>query len=98
VIALVFTLLNLLVLLYMLVLFGRLILDYIPLFDREWRPKGVMLVIAETVYTITDPPIRFLRRFIPPLRIGGIAIDFAFAITMFLCIVLLSVTSLLAGI
>lgn len=97
-IALVFTLLNLLVLLYMLVLFGRLILDYIPLFDREWRPKGVMLVIAETVYTITDPPIRFLRRFIPPLRIGGIAIDFAFAITMFLCIVLLSVTSLLAGI
>lgn len=97
-IALVFTLLNLLVLLYMLVLFGRLILDYIPLFDREWRPRGVMLVIAETVYTITDPPIRFLRRFIPPLRIGGIAIDFAFAITMFLCIVLLSVTSLLAGI
>jgi len=98
VIALVFTLLNLLVLLYMLVLFGRLILDYIRLFDREWRPKGVMLVVAETVYTITDPPIRFLRRFIPPLRIGGIAIDFAFAITMFLCIVLLSVTSLLAGI
>ena len=97
-IALVFTLLNLLVLLYMLVLFGRLILDYIRLFDREWRPKGVMLVVAETVYTITDPPIRFLRRFIPPLRIGGIAIDFAFAITMFLCIVLLSVTSLLAGI
>nr|WP_261167334.1 YggT family protein [Microbacterium sp. Marseille-Q6965] len=96
-IALVFTLLNLLVLLYMLVLFGRLILDYIPLFNREWRPKGAMLVIAEAVYTITDPPIRFLRRFIPPLRVGGIAIDFAFAITMFLCIILLSVTSVLAS-
>jgi YggT family protein len=98
VIALVFTLLNLLVLLYMLVLFGRLILDYIPLFNREWRPKGAMLVIAEAVYTVTDPPIRFLRRFIPPLRVGGVAIDFAFAITMFLCIILLSVTSVLAGV
>ena len=97
-IALVFTLLNLLVLLYMLVLFGRLILDYIPLFNREWRPKGAMLVVAEAVYTVTDPPIRFLRRFIPPLRVGGVAIDFAFAITMFLCIILLSVTSILAGV
>ena len=97
-IALVFTLLNLLVLLYMLVLFGRLILDYIPLFNRELRPKGAMLVIAEAVYTVTDPPIRFLRRFIPPLRVGGVAIDFAFAITMFLCIILLSVTSVLAGV
>ncbi|WP_420845470.1 YggT family protein [Microbacterium sediminis] len=95
--ALVFTLLNLLVLLYMLVLFGRLILDYIPLFDREWRPKGAMLVVAEVVYTITDPPIRFLRRFIPPLRVGGVAIDFAFAITMFVCIILLSVTSFFAA-
>ncbi|MGV9769561.1 YggT family protein [Microbacterium sp. NPDC003461] len=82
----------------MLVLFGRLILDYIPLFNREWRPKGAMLVIAEAVYTVTDPPIRFLRRFIPPLRVGGVAIDFAFAITMFLCIILLSVTSVLAGV
>jgi len=98
VIALVFTLLNLLVLLYMFVLFGRLILEYIPLFNREWRPKGAMLVIAEIVYTVTDPPIRFFRRFIPPLRIGGIAIDFAFALTMFLCIILLSITSVVASI
>ena len=49
------------------------------------------------VYTITDPPIKFFRRFIPPLRVGAIAIDFAFALTMLLCFILLGVTRSLAG-
>ena len=56
-----------------------------------------MLVVAEGVYTATDPPIRFLRRFIPPLRIGNIAIDFAFALTMLSCFILLSVTRAFAA-
>ena len=47
---------------------------------------------AEIVYTVTDPPIRLFRRFIPPLRVGGIAIDFGFTLTMLLCFVLLAVT------
>ncbi|GGH40357.1 YggT family protein [Microbacterium album] len=91
-IALIATILNLLLLLYVFVLFARLILEYIPIFNRGWRPRGPMLVVAEVVYTLTDPPIRFFRRFIPPLRMGGIAIDFAFALTMLLCFVLLSIT------
>lgn len=89
--------LNTLLLLYIIVLLVRLVMDYIPLFNREWRPKGAMLVIAEIVYTVTDPPIRLLRRFIPPLRVGGIAIDFAFAIVMMVCFVLLGVTRALAA-
>lgn len=93
---LVATILNSLLLLYVFVLFGRLILEYIPIFNREWRPKGPVLVVAEIVYTVTDPPIRLIRRFIPPLRIGGIAIDFGFAITMFACFILLGVTRSLA--
>lgn len=91
-IGLIASILNLVVLLYILVLFARLVLEYIPLFNRAWRPRGAMLVVAEVTYTLTDPPIRFLRRFIPPLRLGGIAIDFAFAITMMICFVLLSLT------
>ncbi|MBU4464272.1 MAG: YggT family protein [Actinobacteria bacterium] len=91
------TVLNALLLVYVIILLGRLILDYIPMFNREWRPKGAGLVAAEVVYTITDPPIRFFRRFIPPLRIGAIAIDFAFAITMMVCFVLLAVTRSIAG-
>lgn len=96
-IGLIASILNVVVLLYIVVLFARLVLEYIPMFNREWRPQGGLLVVAEVTYTLTDPPIRFFRRFIPPLRIGGIAIDFAFALTMLLCFVLLSVTRVLTA-
>ena len=86
------TILNTVLLLYVIVLLGRLILDWIPFFNREWRPRGAGLVAAEVVYTVTDPPIRLFRRFIPPLRVGGIAIDFGFTLTMIACFVLLAVT------
>ncbi|MEZ3160874.1 YggT family protein [Microbacterium sp. BWT-B31] len=89
--------LNALLLIYVLVLLVRLVLDWIPFFNRSWRPKGGLLVFAELVYTVTDPPIRFFRRFIPPLRVGGVAIDFAFALTMLLCFVLISITRAVAG-
>jgi len=88
---------NLVLLLYIFVLFARLILDYIPLFNREWRPKGFGLVLAEAVYTITDPPIRFFRRIIPPLRIGGLSLDFGFALTMFVVLILMAVVRAIGG-
>lgn len=81
---------------YILVLFVRLILEYIPLFNREWRPRGFVLVVAEATYTVTDPPIKLFRRFIPPIRLGVIAIDLAFPLTMFLCFILLSVVRVIA--
>ena len=77
--------------LYMIVLLARLVLDYIPMFNRGWRPQGVGLVLAEAVFTLTDPPIRFFRRVIPPLRIGTIALDFGWTLTMILVIILLTV-------
>ena len=83
--------LNTLLLIYVLFLLVRLILDWIPFFYREWRPKGAGLVAAEIVYTVTDPPIKLFRRFIPPLRVGGIGSDFGFTLTMLLCFVLLAV-------
>ncbi|GAA5204493.1 MULTISPECIES: YggT family protein [Microbacterium] len=97
VVSLIAAILNLALLLYVFVLLARLILDWIPFFNREWRPHGAGLVAAEIVYTVTDPPIKLFRRFIPPLRIGAIAIDFGFALTMLLCFVLLSITRALAG-
>ncbi len=81
-------------LLYIFVLFARLILDYIPLFNREWRPKGFGLVLAEAVYTVTDPPIRFFRRIIPPLRLGGLSLDFGFALTMIIVLILMNIVRL----
>lgn len=89
--------LNLALVLYVLILLARLILDWIPFFNREWRPRGAALVAAEIVYTVTDPPIKLFRRFIPPLRVGAIAIDFGFALTMLICFVLLSITRALSS-
>ncbi|MET0734280.1 MAG: YggT family protein [Microbacterium sp.] len=90
--------LNFALVVYVLLLLARLILDWIPFFNREWRPKGAGLVAAEAIYTVTDPPIRLFRRFIPPLRVGAIAIDFGFALTMLLCFVLLTVTRVLMSV
>lgn len=72
--------LALIVWLYLLVVFGRLILDWIRVFARDWRPRGVVLVIAEAVYTLTDPPLNALRKVIPPLRLGGASIDLGFLV------------------
>ncbi|MGV9192837.1 YggT family protein [Microbacterium sp. MC2] len=89
---------NFLLLLYILALLARLILEYIPLFNREWRPKGVGLVLAEIVFTITDPPIKFFRRLIPPLRLGAVAIDLGFPLTMLACFVLLSIVRVIGSV
>ncbi|MFT4305279.1 MAG: YggT family protein [Microbacterium sp.] len=88
---------NVLLLIYVLALLARLVLEYIPVFNRDWRPRGAGLVAAEFVYTVTDPPIRFFRRVIPPVRLGPVALDVAFALTMLLCFMLLSVTRALAS-
>ena len=97
VVGLVASILNVLLFLYVLVLLARLVLEYIPMFNRSWHPTGAGLVAAELVYTVTDPPIKLFRRFIPPLRVGPVAIDFAFMLTMLLCFILLSVTRALAS-
>ena len=66
--------------LYMLVLIGRLIFDWVQVFSRDWEPSGPLLVIAEAIYTVTDPPIKFLRRFIPPLKLGQVSLDLSFLV------------------
>ena len=85
------SIIHLILLIYIFVLFVRLILDYIPLFNRGWRPKGAGLVAAEAIYTVTDPPIRLFRRFIPPLRIGTLFRDFGFTFTMLAVLILMSI-------
>ena len=80
-------------LLYFFVMWGRFILDLVRSFQRGWRPQGAVLVLAEVTYTVTDPPIKFFRRVIPPLRIGPVAFDFGWSIVMLVVIILLSVTS-----
>jgi YggT family protein len=63
---------------YLLLLIGRLIFSWIQAFAHDWSPSGIVLVIAESVYSATDPPLRFLKRYIPSLRLGNVALDLSF--------------------
>jgi YggT family protein len=67
---------------YWLILIARLVLDFVQIFARSWEPRGPLLILAEFVYTLTDPPLRLLRRFIPPLRLGSVQLDLAFLIVI----------------
>ncbi|MDQ7992757.1 MAG: YggT family protein [Propionicimonas sp.] len=66
--------------LYLAILTVRALLSLVPLLIRDWQPRGALLVVAEFVYTLTDPPLRWLRRLLPPLRIGGAQWDVAFLV------------------
>jgi len=63
---------------FLLVLFARMILSWIPVLVRDWQPRGPMLVVAEAIYSITDPPLRALRKVLKPVRIGNMMLDLAF--------------------
>ncbi|MFT3861686.1 YggT family protein [Micropruina sp.] len=65
---------------FLTVLMVRAVLSFIPLFVRGWQPRGLMLVIAEFVYTLTDPPLRFMRKILPPVRIGSTSWDLGFLV------------------
>ena len=69
--------------LFLLALIGRLILDYIRIFSPNWRPRGVVLALAELIYSITDRPLRFVRQFAPPLRLGAVSLDLSFIVVFF---------------
>ena len=93
----VFSLLYIVVLIFFIVLIGRLVLDWIQVFARDWRPRGPVLVVAEGIYTTTDPPLQALRRLLPPLRIGQIQLDLAFIVLFFIVTILMGVLSNLAA-
>lgn len=82
-------LLGLLLWLYLLCLASRMVLQWVQVFARDWRPKSVMLVFAEVIYTLTDPPLKLVRRLLPPLRIGAVALDMGFML-VFLIVMLTS--------
>jgi YggT family protein len=77
--------------LYLVVLIGRMIISWIQTFARSWYPRGVVLVIAETIFTLTDPPLKFLRRYIPTLRLGTVAMDLSYMVLFFAVLILLEV-------
>lgn len=86
---------NILLNLYFLVLIARMILSWVPVLVPGWEPKGPFLVVAEAIYSLTDPPLRLLRRKLPPVQLGTIALDLAFLALVVLISVLLWLNALI---
>lgn len=86
--AIVGQILSYLIMLYLGVMLARMVLSFVPVFVPDFRPKGLVLVIAEVVYTLTDPPLKALRKIIPPVRIGNAMLDVAFMVLWLLLLVL----------
>jgi len=82
-----------------LVLLGLLlagsVLAWGPQLGRDGQPGRAMIVVLECIYTITDPPLKFLRRHIPPLRLGSVALDLSFLVLMITVLILISVVEVL---
>jgi len=75
--------------LYIVLLLARLVADWVQMFAHSWSPRGPVLVGLEFVYSLTAPPLKLLRRIIPPLRIGGMALDLSILLVLLICYVLL---------
>jgi len=80
-------------LLFFLLMWGRFVLDLAQSFSRGWRPRGPVLVLAEIAYTVTDPPIKAVRRVLPPVRLGSVALDFGWSVIMLAVVILMGVAS-----
>jgi YggT family protein len=81
--------------LFLFALIGRLIFDYVRIFSPQWRPRGVILALAELIYTVTDRPLRFVRQFVPPLRLGAVSLDLSFIVVFFVVQLLMRLVAVL---
>lgn len=85
-----FQVLYLLLFLFWLLLISRVIVEFIRAFARDWRPTGFVVIILEVIFTITDPPVKLLRRLIPPVNLGGIRLDLSIMVLLFIVFILMS--------
>ncbi|MBY8861688.1 MULTISPECIES: YggT family protein [Nocardia] len=87
-----FSVLNYLLFVFWLLLIGRIIVEFIRSIARDWRPRGAVVIGLEVIFTITDPPVKLLRRLIPPVNLGGIRLDLSIMVLIFIVFILMTVT------
>jgi len=83
-------------LVFLVLLFARFIVDWILVLSRSWRPTGLMAAGLEVVYSTTDPPLKAVRKVIPPLNLGSIRLDLGFMVLLIAVVILRSITTQLA--
>lgn len=74
---------------FWLLLMARIVVELVRSFAREWRPVGGVAVTLETIYTVTDPPVRALRRIIPTVRIGNVGLDLSIMVLLLVVFILM---------
>jgi YggT family protein len=95
-VALLFGIISTILLVFLILLFARFVADWIMVLARSWRPTGIVAAGLEVVYLTTDPPLRAVRKVIPPLNLGSIRLDLGFMVLLIAVVFLRSITSGLA--
>ncbi|MGV0835387.1 YggT family protein [Mycolicibacterium thermoresistibile] len=80
--SLFFTILGLALFAFWLLLIARVVVEFIRSFSRDWHPKGFTVVVLEIIMTLTDPPVRLLRRLIPQLTVGAVRFDLSIMVLL----------------
>lgn len=80
--SLFFSILGFVLFAFWLLLIARVVVEFIRSFSRDWRPKGLMVVVLEVIMTVTDPPVKLLRRIIPQLTIGAVRFDLSIMVLL----------------
>jgi YggT family protein len=76
---------------FLVMLIARMIISWIQAYARDWHPTGVVLIIAESIFTVSDPPLKFLGRYIRPIRIGRVSLDLSFTVLFIVIVAILVV-------
>ena len=94
--ALIWQIVSSILLVFLILLFARFVVDWVMVLARSWRPSGLVAAGLEVVYATTDPPLKAIRKVIPPLNLGSIRLDLAFMVLLIAVYILRSITSGLA--
>ena len=94
--ALFWSIVSSVLLVFLILLFARFVVDWVMVLARSWRPSGLVAAGLEVVYTTTDPPLKAVRRVIPPLNLGSIRLDLGFMVLLIAVLLLRSFATRLA--
>jgi YggT family protein len=96
-VALFWQILSSILLVFLVLLFARFVVDWVMVLARSWRPSGLVAAGLEVVYATTDPPLKAIRKVIPPLNLGSIRLDLAFMVLLIAVYILRGITTSLAA-
>ncbi|HLL35981.1 MAG TPA: YggT family protein [Geodermatophilus sp.] len=94
--ALFWNILSSILLVFLVLLFARFVVDWVMVLARSWRPSGLVAAGLEVVYATTDPPLKAIRKVIPPLNLGSIRLDLAFMVLLIAVYILRGIVDSLA--